>query len=246
MATPTGSCPARSRARLNRISRVLSRHITSVGRPLRNTSSFLRSVKDHLGLKTTGVYSISCEYGQVYIGQTGRSSDTRLKEHQRHVRLEHPDKSAVAEHSINLGHDIHLYDTAILSTKPGHVDRIVREAIEIGLHNNNVNREDGFCLSKSWKPPISSLRDRSKPPSHESRYGFFAGPKRSAHTALIRAKKYALSGHPPASTLMSRLISATSAPSSPTACLRLPYLTSLPSTSAPSPTHPYTFQVFFS
>jgi hypothetical protein len=40
----------------------------------------------------------------VYIGQTGRSVDVRLKEYQRHIRLEHLDKSAVAEHSINQGH----------------------------------------------------------------------------------------------------------------------------------------------
>jgi hypothetical protein len=48
----------------------------------------------------------------------GHSIDTRLKEHQRHIRLEHLDKSAVAEHSINLGHRIQLHNTSILTTKP--------------------------------------------------------------------------------------------------------------------------------
>jgi hypothetical protein len=37
------------------------------------------------------------------------------------------------------------------------MDRIVREAIEIELHPYNINREDGFCLSKSWTPLIGSL-----------------------------------------------------------------------------------------
>jgi hypothetical protein len=67
----------------NRIRRVLARHnIKSVGLPPRKISSFLWLVKDDLGLRTPGVYSIPCECGQVYIRQTGHSVDTRLKEHQ--------------------------------------------------------------------------------------------------------------------------------------------------------------------
>jgi hypothetical protein len=31
----------------------------------------------------------------------GENVDTRLKEHQRHICLEHPDKSAVAEHTVD-------------------------------------------------------------------------------------------------------------------------------------------------
>jgi hypothetical protein len=54
---------------------------------------------DHLGLRTPGVYRIPCECGRVCIGQTGRSVDIRLKELQRHIRLEHSVNSAVAEHS---------------------------------------------------------------------------------------------------------------------------------------------------
>jgi hypothetical protein len=59
--------------------------------------------------------------------------------------------SAVAEHSINLGHHIQLHNTSILAKKSRCMDRIIREAIRIELHPNNINREDGFSLSKSWK-----------------------------------------------------------------------------------------------
>jgi hypothetical protein len=38
------------------------------------------------------------------------------------------------------------------------MDRIVREAIEIEFHPYNINREGGFCLSKSWKPFIGYLK----------------------------------------------------------------------------------------
>jgi hypothetical protein len=120
-------------------------------------SSLLRLVKDHLRLRTPGVYRIPCECGRVYIGQTGRSVDIRIKEHQRHIRLNHPDKSAVAEHSIDQGHRIQFHDASILATKTRYMDRIVRKAIEIEFHPYNINREGGFCLSKSWKPLFVSL-----------------------------------------------------------------------------------------
>jgi hypothetical protein len=38
------------------------------------------------------------------------------------------------------------------------MDGIVRNAIEIELHPYNIDREGGFCLSKSWKPLIGSLK----------------------------------------------------------------------------------------
>jgi hypothetical protein len=119
-------------------------------------------VKDDLGLKTPGVYSVPCECGQVYIGQTGRSTETSIKEHQRHIRLQHPDKSAVAEHSINLDHRIQIQNTTILSTKSRYMDRMIREAIEIELQPNNMNREDGLRLSRSWNPHIHALNGRRK------------------------------------------------------------------------------------
>jgi hypothetical protein len=84
--------------------------------------------------------------------------DITLKEHQRHIKLEHPDKSAVAEHNINQGHGIQFHNFSILATKPRYMDRIDREAIEIELHPYIINKEGGFCLSKSWKPLIGSLK----------------------------------------------------------------------------------------
>jgi hypothetical protein len=128
----------------NRISRVVARHnIRSVGLPQMKLSSLLRPVKDHHGLRTPGVYRIPCECGRAYVGQTGRPVDIRLEEQQRHIRLDHPDKSAAAEHSIDQGHRIQFHNSSILVTKIRYMDRIVREAIEIELHPYNINRKDG-------------------------------------------------------------------------------------------------------
>jgi hypothetical protein len=38
------------------------------------------------------------------------------------------------------------------------MDGIVREAIEIEFHPYNINNDGGFCLSKSWKHFIGSLK----------------------------------------------------------------------------------------
>jgi predicted GIY-YIG superfamily endonuclease len=129
------------------------------------------------------MYSMPCDCGQVYIGQTGHSIKTRAKEHQHHICLEHPGKSAMAEYSINLGHHIQFQNTTILATKSRYMDRMIRKATEIQLHPNNMNREDGLHLSRSQKPLIHSLKGCRKPmiqqflfqPGHQASTLTFSG-----------------------------------------------------------------------
>jgi hypothetical protein len=118
----------------NKISRLLAKfNIMMVHIPRKMTIHMLRSVKDDLDLNVPGVYQIPCECGKVYVGQTGRSIETRCKEHRRHIRLDQPDKSEVAEHSINTGHCIEFSNTVILDRTSSYIDHLVKEAIGIRL-----------------------------------------------------------------------------------------------------------------
>jgi hypothetical protein len=124
--------------------RVLARHnIESVGLPQMKLSNLLHPVKDDLGLRTS-VYKIPCECGRVYTEQMGRSMDIGLKEHQWHIRLEHPDKPAIVEHSIKNRHHTQFHNSSILGTKTINMDPILTVAIGIELYSYYINREGGF------------------------------------------------------------------------------------------------------
>jgi hypothetical protein len=91
----------------NKISRLLVKHnIQTIHIPMKKTSSTLRLIKDSKGLKTSGIYCIPCECGKVYVGQTASTIEIRYQEHIRHLPIGHTEKSTVAEHLLNTGHEI--------------------------------------------------------------------------------------------------------------------------------------------
>jgi hypothetical protein len=109
------------------LSRILAKYnVKFVGQPPRKISSLLRPVKDGLLLRTRGVYSILCGCGQVYIRQTGRSIETRIKEHHWHLWLGHPDTLALAELKFSHNHVIKFQDARIFTVVPSNMEQLIR------------------------------------------------------------------------------------------------------------------------
>jgi len=67
-------------------------NIKCLALPPKKISYFLPQVKETLAFRIPGVYSIPCVCGKVYVGQSGRTIQHRIKEHGRHIRLLHPEK----------------------------------------------------------------------------------------------------------------------------------------------------------
>ncbi|XP_046401609.1 uncharacterized protein LOC124167669 [Ischnura elegans] len=144
-----------------KISRILRRfNIASIHLPPPKLRDYLVRAKDPVGLKTPGVYRVPCECGEAHIGETGRTIETRLKEHKRHLRLGQPEKSAIAERSIQHDHVIQFDDAEILMRSTKYWDRVVKEAIEIRLDHKNFNRDAGYTISNTWKPVLSALKSQ--------------------------------------------------------------------------------------
>ena len=104
--------------------------------------------------KTAGVvYEIKCgTCNKRYIGETGRSVETRVKEHFALARNGHPELSAVAEHAID-GPQIE-WKAKIVEVADKMRVRRIKEAQAIRRKDKNgkitPNSDKGVELSKMW------------------------------------------------------------------------------------------------
>jgi len=98
------------------------------------------------------VYKIPCECGKVYIGETGRAMQDRIKEHDRDIRLARIKTSAVSEHANETGYLPIWKEVKFIDRDPHWYTRRVKEAIHIRLHRNNINGDSGIEIPEAWIP----------------------------------------------------------------------------------------------
>ena len=85
----------------------------------------------------------------------------RIKEHDRDIRLAHTQTSAVSEHANETGHLPLWNQVKFIDRDPHRYTRRVKEAIQIRLHSNNINRDNGIEIPEAWMPTIRKHNSRS-------------------------------------------------------------------------------------
>ena len=104
------------------------------------------------------IYSILCVRHKVYIGQTGSSIKTRIKERKELTTTIREVSSG--KHNNDLSYRILFDNTGILAGKHWCMELLIREPADIELNPNNVNWEDGFSLHIPLKPFFHPLKEK--------------------------------------------------------------------------------------
>ena len=123
--------------------------------------TMLTRVKDRLPEEKHSkvVYRIPCDCGRVYIGETIRRLETRLKEHKEAHRKADTETSAVAEHSWNTQHAIQWGETTILDQARRTKELKIKEALHILMtpSHQRLNRDEGLELPGCWTATMRQM-----------------------------------------------------------------------------------------
>ena len=114
--------------------------------------SMLCKVKDTLALekKSKVVYQVPCSCGEIYIGETLRRLETRMKEHRDACQKGTLEKSALAEHAWENHHPIKWEETTVIDQARTSKELMLKEAIHIRLNHPSLNRDGGLELPGCW------------------------------------------------------------------------------------------------
>ena len=139
-----------------RVARVLHKYnIKTFYKPFNKLQSIFGLPKDPIepARRCGVVYEVQCaDCDKLYVGQTGNSLDTRLRQHRAASRLLQPERSALAQHSIEECHAIDWAGAKVIAKETRWRHRIFQEAFLTQKKGDQaINRCDEFlpCVYKS-------------------------------------------------------------------------------------------------
>ena len=103
-----------------------------------------------------GVYLIPCSCGTPYIGEIGRSINQIIHENVANLRHSRSRSSALVGHAEKTNHHICIEDVEVIARIDHFHHRKLREALEIEKRSVNLNRDDGWSVSRCWIPALHS------------------------------------------------------------------------------------------
>jgi len=105
-------------------------------------NNLIRKGKDKLNdMQTTNiVYKLNCKHcDKVYIGQTKRHLETRIKEHKNNIKYASGRFSVVSNHRLQNDHDFNWDKPNILHKENNRKKREVAEMFYIKRYENTIN-----------------------------------------------------------------------------------------------------------
>lgn len=95
-----------------------------------------------------GIYSISFSCGIPYICEIGRSINLHIQEHVADIRHRCFHSSTIVQHVEKTMHHVCIKNSLVIARINHFHHRNLHEAIQIENHMSNLNRDDGWKLSR--------------------------------------------------------------------------------------------------
>jgi hypothetical protein len=143
--------------------KITKKHFPSI-RVTYKSKNTLRSQLTHVKPKSdiplkNVIYKISCQdCDGIYIGETLRNAQTRVKEHKaklKHMQDEQDNNhNKIALHAQKYNHDINFIGTEILAHESNYRKRKTIEAVAMLSHNNTTFSKPSATINPIWFPLI--------------------------------------------------------------------------------------------
>lgn len=116
------------------------------------------------------IYSIPCECDKIYVGETGRELNVRVKEHRTAVEKKKDiNISKLVEHSLETGHRILWEDVRAIGKEEEWRKRKIHEAGVILNGGNRIISTPSIDIDKIWHPVIKEMKNLLKEESPKVR-----------------------------------------------------------------------------